>query len=500
MKAILAIDQGTTSSRALIVDEAASVRAMAQVELPQSYPQSGWVEHDPETIWRDVVATARAALDKADGLGLTVTAIGITNQRETFVLWDRATGAALHPAIVWQDRRGADRCRALVAQGLEAEVTQRTGLLLDSYFSASKLAWLLDHLPDARARAERGELAFGTIDSFLLWRLTGGAVHATDPTNAARTLLYDIRTLDWSPQLCAMFGVPMALLPQVRANDALFGTSDAAVLGRALPITGMAGDQQAALVGQGCLDPGDAKITYGTGAFALMNTGGRICESSHRLLATVGFQAEGRTCYALEGSIFVAGAGVKWLRDRLGLIGDAGESERLARDLPDNGGVYLVPAFVGLGAPHWDPDARAILTGLTLDSGAAHIVRAALEAVAYQSADLVAAMGSDSALMPAAIHVDGGMTANDWLCQFLADMLGVAVRRPASVETTAMGAAHLAGVGAGLWPSLRAVPVAETGTAQFAPRMAADARAALIAGWHRAVAQARSPAKPAPNR
>lgn len=491
MKAILSIDQGTTSTRALIVDAQAQVRAMAQIELAQHYPQSGWVEHDPDAIWRDVVSTTREALAKADALGLDVTAIGITNQRETFVLWDRTTGKTLHPAIVWQDRRGADLCRQLKSDGLEPEVTERTGLLLDSYFSASKLAWLLDTLPDARRRAERGELAFGTIDSFLLWRLTGGAVHATDPTNAARTLLFDIRTLQWCPDLCRLFRVATSLLPDVRSNDALFGLSDAAILGRALPITGMAGDQQAALVGQRCLAPGDTKITYGTGAFALMNTGSQICRSRHRLLSTVGVQAEGRTCYALEGSIFVAGAGIKWLRDGLGILSDAAQSENMASSVPDNGGVYLVPAFVGLGSPHWDPDARAAITGLTLDATAAHVVRAALEAVVYQSCELISTMQDDSALCASLLRIDGGMAANDWLCQYLADMLGLGVQRPSCVETTALGAAFLAGVGAGLWSSLRDVPASVSADTRFECAMSDGQRTALLAGWHRAVAQAR---------
>lgn len=491
MKAILSIDQGTTSTRALIVDAQARVRAIAQTELAQHYPQSGWVEHDPDAIWRDVVSVAREALAKADSLGLDVSAIGVTNQRETFVVWDRVTGEALHPAIVWQDRRGADLCRQLESQGLEPEVTERTGLLLDSYFSASKLAWLLDTLPDARRRAERGELAFGTIDSFLVWRLTGGAVHATDPTNAARTLLFDIRSLQWCPDLCRMFGVPMPLLPEVRSNDALFGVCDAAVLGRGLPITGMAGDQQAALVGQRCLSSGDTKITYGTGAFALMNTGDQICRSRHRLLSTVGVQAEGRTCYALEGSIFVAGAGVKWLRDGLGILSDAAQSEKMASSLPGNGGVYLVPAFVGLGSPHWDPDARAAITGLTLDATAAHVARAALEAVVYQSCELIATMRGDSGLTSSRMRVDGGMAANDWLCQFLADMLGLGVQRPSCVETTALGAAFLAGVGSGVWSSLRDVPAGEGADTEFGCAMPDDQRIELLAGWHRAVAQVR---------
>ena len=491
MKAILSIDQGTTSTRALIIDVEMRVRAMAQVELPQSYPRSGWVEHDPETIWQDVVATAREVLDKAKGLGLDVVAIGITNQRETFVVWDRATGKACHPAIVWQDRRGAALCRDLAADGLEPDVTNRTGLVLDSYFSASKLAWLLDAVPEARRLARSGQLAFGTIDSYLLWRLTGGTVHATDATNAARTLLFDIRSMEWCPELCRIFDIPLQILPEVRSNDALFGRCEPAILGKGLPITGMAGDQQAAMIGQGCLTAGRTKITYGTGGFALMNTGGNICRSSHRLLSTVGFQAEGRTCYALEGSIFTAGAAVQWLRDGLGIIGSAAQTEAMASGIPDNGGVYLVPAFVGLGSPHWDSEARAIISGLTLGSTAAHIVRAALEAVAYQSCELVSIMTKDSGLAADVVQVDGGMAANGWLCQFLADMLGVAVRRPADVETTALGAAVLAGVGAGVWSSFSDLPAGLNEDVRYEPGIGQDRRDILFAGWRNAVERAR---------
>lgn len=491
MKAILAIDQGTTSTRALIIDAEARIRVTAQVELPQIYPQPGWVEHDAGTIWRDAVATAREALAKAESQGLDVVAVGITNQRETFVLWDRATGDPLHHAIVWQDRRGAELCRDMIAGGLESEVTERTGLLLDSYFSASKLAWLLDAMPEARRLAESGQLAFGTIDSYLLWKLTGGSVHATDPTNAARTLLFDIRMMQWCPQLCEIFNVPPQILPEVRSNDALFGHCDAQILGKALPVTGMAGDQQAALVGLGCLDAGCTKITYGTGGFALMNTGDTIARSSHRLLSTVGFQVEGRTCYALEGSIFVAGAGVRWLRDGLGIIADAAQSEAMASNLADNGGVYFVPAFVGLGAPHWDPDARAIISGLTFGSSAAHLVRAALEAVAYQSRELVAMLERDSNLPAEMVQVDGGMAVNNWLCQFLADMLGRAARRPLSVEATAMGAAYLSGVGVGMWSSLAEVCTMSAPGVLFQPVMEQDRRDLLFEGWRKAVEQAR---------
>lgn len=491
MKAVLAIDQGTTSTRALIVDAQGRIAACAQIELPQSYPRPGWVEHDPETIWRDVVATARQALDEADAQGLEVTAIGIANQRETFVLWDRSTGKAVHPAIVWQDRRGAELCDRLVRDGAEAQVSAISGLLLDSYFSASKLAFLLDTEPGLRQRAQAGEIAFGTIDCFLLWRLTGGRAHCTDPTNAARTLLFDITRMDWSDDLCRLFGVPRAMLPEVLANDALFGTTDASILGRPIQVAGMAGDQQAALIGQQCLSPGRIKITYGTGAFGLMHTGEVICRSRHRLLSTVAYRAGGRTQYALEGSIFVAGAGVQWLRDQMGIVATAAETEVLARSLPGNDGVYMVPAFAGLGTPYWDSTARALLCGMTLGTGAAHVARALLEAVAYQSNDLVGTMTADSGLQTDLIRIDGGMAQNDWLCQFLADILAMPVSRPANIEATALGAAFLAGTCMGIWPSLAQAPVAGQKDADFAPLLPPSDRAHLLNGWRDAVARAR---------
>lgn len=493
MKSILAIDQGTTSTRALIIDANGQVAARAQVELPQSYPRPGWVEHDPETIWRDVVMTGSQALAEAEARGLDVAAIGIANQRETFVLWDRSSGKPVHPAIVWQDRRGADLCDKFASEGLEEEVCAISGLVLDSYFSASKLAWLLDTMPGLRQNAEDGKIAFGTIDCYLLWRLTRGRVHATDPTNAARTLLFDIARMDWSDDLCRLFGVPRAILPQVRDNDAQFGVADASVLGKAIPVMGMAGDQQAALIGQGCLSPGRVKITYGTGAFGLMHTGESISRSRHRLLSTVAYRAEGRTCYALEGSIFVAGAGVQWLRDRLGIIATAEETEALARSLPGNDGVYLVPAFAGLGTPHWDSAARALLCGMTLGTGAAHVARALLEAVAYQSEELVGAMRADSGLRADLIRIDGGMAQNDWLCQFLADVLALPISRPANVESTALGAAFLAGTSAGIWSSLAKVPAPDH-DADFEPTLDQSDRARLLGGWRDAVARARHPA------
>src|SRR3569623_1103076 len=406
---VLASDQGTTSTRAILFDGEANVVAVAQRELRQHYPQPGWVEHDPEDIWRDVLGTCREAL-AASGIDvLRVAGIGSTNQRETVGVWDRATGEPIHPAIVWQDRRTADACAKLKNDGVEAEIQQRTGLLLDPYFSASKAAWILDQVSGARERAERGELAFGTIDSFLLWRLTGGAVHATDATNASRTSLFDIHELRWNPELCRLFRVPEAMLPEVHDNSRIFGTTAPGLFDCVLPIAGMAGDQQAALFGQACFEAGTAKSTYGTGCFILLNTGDEPVASKHRLLTTIACQLSGRTTYALEGSIFVAGAAVKWLRDGLGIIDQASDTEGLADGLSDMHGLYMVHAFVGLGAPHWDAAARGAIFGLPLDSSPAHLARAALEAVAYQTRDLVAAMRADGAARTGMIRVDGGM-------------------------------------------------------------------------------------------
>lgn len=478
---LLAIDQGTTSTRSILFDATGRPLARHQQELPQHYPADGWVEHDPEDIWRATLATARAAL--AHG---PAGAIGIANQRETIVLWDRRTGAPLHPAIVWQDRRTAAACAQL--KDAEPLVQSRTGLLLDPYFSATKIAWLLDHVADARAAAGRGALACGTIDCFLLWRLTGGRVHATDATNASRTLLFDIHRQCWDPELLRLFRIPEAALPEVRDNAGVFGVTAAGLFDRQLPIAGMAGDQQAALIGQGCLAPGMMKATYGTGCFALCHTGDRAVPSSHRMLTTLASRLEGRTAYAVEGAIFVAGAAVRWLRDKLGVIASADETAVLAPTVPDTHGVYLVPGFVGLGAPHWDPTARGLICGLTLDSTAAHLARATLEAVAYQTLDLVAALKADAGPDPRALRIDGGMAANDWLCQFLADILDMPVERPAVLETTAWGAALLAGVGAGLLPSLDSVPWAAD--RRFEPGMAKATRARLIAGWHEALARA----------
>jgi glycerol kinase len=490
---VLAIDQGTTSSRAIVFDRDGRVVGTGQKELRQHFPKDGWVEHDPEDIWRDTLAVCRQALAAAGLAAADVAAIGITNQRETAVLWERATGTPVHHAIVWQDRRTAGMCRQLVANGVEERVRERTGLVVDAYFSATKLAWMLDHVPGARQAAENGALAFGTVDSFLLWRLTGGRVHATDATNASRTMLFDIAAQEWDQELLRALDIPPGVLPDVRDCSGEFGATDPGLFGAAIPILGIAGDQQAATVGQACFEPGMSKSTYGTGCFLLVNTGERFVASRNRLLTTVAYRLGGRTTYALEGSIFVAGAAVQWLRDGLGVIRGAEETEALARELPSTEGVYLVPAFTGLGAPHWDPDARAAILGLTRDSGVAHLARAALEAVGYQTADLVDAMAADMAgTSLGTLRVDGGMVVNDWLCQFLADILDRAVERPAVVETTALGAAYLAGLAAGVYGSLDAVAGAWRLERRFEPRMQAAERQRLLDGWRRAVARVRA--------
>ncbi|GAA4213706.1 glycerol kinase GlpK [Sphingomonas endophytica] len=486
---ILAIDQGTTSTRAIIFDAETRAVATAQREFAQHYPQPGWVEHDPEDIWRDTLATAREAL-AASGIGADgIAGIGITNQRETVVVWDRATGDAIHHAIVWQDRRTAELCARLKEAGHESAVRAKTGLLLDPYFSATKLAWILDHVDGARARADNGELAFGTIDSFLLWRLTGGAVHATDITNASRTLLYDIHAQRWDEDLCALFDVPAGLLPEVHDNSHLFGHTADGLFDAAIPIAGVAGDQQAALFGQACFAKGMVKSTYGTGCFMLLNTGEEAVASEHRLLTTPAYRLDGQVTYALEGSIFIAGAAVKWLRDGIGVITHARDTDDMATQVPDSHGVYMVPAFVGLGAPHWDPDARGAIFGLTLGSTQAHLARAALEAVGYQTMDLADAMVADGGDPPATIRVDGGMAANDWLCQFLADMLRVPVERPRHLETTALGAAFHAGLATGVWKDLDALAATWARGACFEPKMPNGARATLAEGWHAALAK-----------
>ncbi len=483
---ILAIDQGTTSTRAIVYGIDGTPIVTAQREFRQIFPRDGWVEHDPEEIWSTTLEVCREALN---GRAREVIAIGLTNQRETTVVWDRKTHAPLGHAIVWQDRRTADACEALKVAGKEPLVTERTGLLLDPYFSATKLRWILDHEDGARARAEAGELAFGTTDCFLLWRLTQGRVHATDATNASRTMLYNIHTGRWDDELLELFDIPAAVLPEVHDCAHEFGETEAGLFGSPIPIRGIAGDQQAAAIGQACFAPGMIKSTYGTGCFVLLNTGERPVRSKHRLLTTIAHRIEGRTTYALEGSIFVAGAAVQWLRDGLHVIESARDTEALARGLESNRGVYLVPAFTGLGAPHWDPRARGALLGLTRDTGVAELARAALESVCYQTLDLVNAMGRDGAITPDTLRVDGGMVANDWLMQFLADVLGVAVERPVITETTALGAAYLAGLSAGAFDSLEDLARRWRREARFEPRLEAAEHEHLVAGWARAVAR-----------
>ncbi|MFT8718738.1 glycerol kinase GlpK [Acetobacter sp.] len=489
---ILAIDQGTTSTRSIVFDVNGEELAVSRQEFPQYYPDQGWVEHDPEDIWRDAKTTAQEAVERSGGVD-RIAAIGITNQRETIVVWERDTGKPIHNAIVWQDRRTAKLCADLKKQGKEELVTSRTGLLLDPYFTATKLAWILDNVEGARARAEKGELACGTIDCFLLWRLTGGKVHATDVTNASRTLLFDIHRLQWDEDLLKLFNVPAALLPEVKDSSGVFGESMADLFGRPVPIAGIAGDQQAAVVGQTCFKPGMAKATYGTGCFVLLNTGEKPVISQNRMLTTIAYRVKGKTAYALEGSIFVAGAAIKWLRDGLHLITHASQTDDMATRIPHSHGVYMVPGFVGLGAPHWDPDARGLICGLTLDATEAHIARAALESVAFQTLDLVAAMTQDGGGTADTLRVDGGMSANDWFCQFLSDMLQAKVERPKQIETTALGAAFLAGVGVGLWNDLEEVAAEWQRGATFAPNMDGAIRKTMIDGWHVAVRRALTP-------
>ncbi|HET9333800.1 MAG TPA: glycerol kinase GlpK [Gemmatimonadota bacterium] len=489
---LLALDQGTTSTRAIAFDRTLRPLHVAQRPLPQSFPRPGWVEHDPERIRDDAVATLREVIDALDGGAEAVAAIGITNQRETTLVWERATGRPIHAAIVWQDRRTADACRELRRAGHEDLVRRRTGLVLDPYFSATKLAWILDAVDGARAAAARGELAFGTVDVWLLWCLTGGTVHATDVSNASRTALFDIDHQRWDPELLDLFGIPVPVLPEVRDSAGDFGTTLPELFGAEIPIRGIAGDQQAALFGQAAFEPGGVKCTFGTGAFALMNTGTERLHSENRLLTTIGWRIDGRTTYALEGSIFVAGATVQWLRDGLGIIDDPTETERLAGSVDDTGGVYLVPAFVGLGAPHWDADARGALVGLTRDTGRASIARAGLEAVAYQTRQLLEAMRADGASGPRALRVDGGFARNDWAMGFLADLVDVRVERPAGIEITALGAASLAGLASGVFGSLDAVASAWRLDRAWEPTMEESRRAALYEGWKEAVGRVRS--------
>jgi glycerol kinase len=495
---ILAIDQGTTSSRAIVFDRRLKPVGSAQKEFAQHFPKPGWVEHDPEEIWRSVVATCRAALRKSAVPPARLAGIGITNQRETVVIWNRRTGKPIHRAIVWQDRRTADICAALRAAGHEALIAARTGLLLDPYFSATKIAWLLNHVQGARQKAERGDLCFGTIDSFLVWRLTGGKVHATDAPNASRTLLFDIHRGAWDDELLALFGIPRAMLPDVRDCAADYGVTSREILGTAVPITGVAGDQHAATIGQACFEPGMLKATYGTGCFALLNTGAQAVRSQNRLLTTIAYQLAGKRTYALEGSIFIAGAAVQWLRDGLKIIRRAADTAELARRSDPDQAVYIVPAFVGLGAPHWDPDARGAIFGITRATTAAELARATLEAVCYQTADLLDAMRNDwrndrrSTGRAAVVRVDGGMVASDWTMQFLADILAAPVDRPVNLETTAVGAAYLAGLAKGLYPPPERFAATWKLNRRFTPKMTAAARDRKLAGWRDAVARTRS--------
>jgi len=484
---IMAIDQGTTSTRAILFDEAGKIRGISQKELTLFYPDNGWVEQNPEDIWEDTLYVCRAVMNQQSVNAIDVAAIGITNQRETTIVWDRETGEPLYNAIVWQDRRTADICDALRAGGHENTFTQKTGLLLDAYFSGTKVQWILDNVEGARAKAEAGKLAFGTIDCFLLWRLTGGRVHATDATNASRTLMYNIVTQDWDNELLALLRVPRSMLPEVRDNSGDFGRTD--MLGAPIAIGGMAGDQQAALIGQACFSPGMVKSTYGTGCFALMNIGGEFRPSKNRLLTTIAYRLNGQVCYALEGSIFVAGAAIQWLRDGLGILKSAAETEAMATSVENNGGVYMVPAFTGLGAPYWNPHARAAITGLTRGASAAHLVRAGLEAQAYQTEDLMHAMAEDAGKKLTEIRVDGGMVKNNWVCQFIADITATPVLRPAIIETTALGAAYLAGLQAGIFKSVDDIAARWQHERTFEVQMAADTRKGLYAGWQKAVKQ-----------
>ena len=491
MRYVLALDQGTTSSRAIVFDEAGGVRAAAQAEFRQIFPQPGWVEHDAEEIWRSQIEVAREAIANARARPRDIAAIGITNQRETTILWDRKTGAPLANAIVWQDRRTADECARLKREGHEPRVAAKTGLVLDPYFSGTKLAWLLDHVAGARSRAEAGELAFGTVDSWLVWKLTGGRCHVTDPSNASRTLLYDIGRGTWDDELLALFRVPRAVLPEVRPSSAVLGETDPRLLGSAVAIAGIAGDQQAALFGQACHAPGMAKNTYGTGCFMLLHTGDARIASRHGLVTTRAASATGQAEYALEGSVFIAGAVVQWLRDGLGLIRSSRDVEPLAASVPDSGGVHLVPAFAGLGAPHWDAYARGAMFGVTRGTTAAHLARAALESIAFQSAEVLLAMQRDAGQALAELRVDGGATANDLLMQFQADLLGVPVARPRVLETTALGAAYLAGLATGVWRDIDEIASQWRRERLFEPRMSRDEAESRLAGWLRAVERAK---------
>jgi glycerol kinase len=496
MSFILALDQGTTSSRAIVFDHDGVIKALAHKEFTQIFPQPGWVEHNPSEIWTTQAAVAAEALERGGVGAADIAAIGIANQRETTVVWDRATGAPIGNAIVWQDRRTAGLCDALKARGLEPQFMEKTGLVIDAYFSGTKIAWMLDNVPGARARADAGELAFGTVDSWLIWKLSGGAVHRTDATNASRTLLYDIHEGRWDEELLGLLGVPRSMLPEVVPSSGVVAETTGGLFARAIPVAGIAGDQQAALFGQRCVTPGMVKNTYGTGCFMLMHTGRELIRSRSKLVTTAVCPGGREREYALEGSVFIAGAVVQWLRDGLGVIRSADEIEALARSVADNGGVYFVPAFAGLGSPHWDPYARGAILGLTRGTGAGHLARAALESIAYQTADVLRAMESDSGLRLTGLRVDGGATRNDALMQFQADILGVPVVRPSVQETTALGAAYLAGLGVGFWKSPAELDTQWQAERVFEPAMEHSRAEELLAGWRRAVERAKQWAQP----
>lgn len=493
---VIAVDQGTTSTRSIVFDAQLQRVAVSQQEFRQHYPKSGWVEHDPSDIWRTSIETLRDAISQAGIRASDLAGIGITNQRETLIVWDRKTGEPVYPAIVWQDRRTAAQCADLAVQGHEDLVRRQTGLLLDPYFTASKVKWLLDNVDGAAEKAHQGRLLLGTVDSWLIWNLTGGKVHVTDATNAARTMLFDIHRGQWDRSLLSLFGVPESMLPEVKDSAAEFGMTDAAVLGPSIPIRGVAGDQQAALIGQACFEPGMLKSTYGTGCFAVLNTGDHPVASNNRLLTTIAYQLDGGVTYALEGSIFIAGAAVQWLRDGLRIIDQAADTQDLAHTADSGHHVYMVPAFVGLGAPHWDAEARGAIFGLTRNSGPNELARAALESVGYQTRDLLQAMQKDwTGRRETVLRVDGGMTASDWTMQFLADILGCPVDRPRLLETTALGSAYLAGLQSGLYPGPQEFAESWELDRRFEPQMSAEVREERYRGWRDALARTLSPTR-----
>ncbi|MCL5260690.1 MAG: glycerol kinase GlpK [Gammaproteobacteria bacterium] len=489
---LLAIDQGTTSTRAIVFDQHGVAVSSSQETFPQIFPENGWVEHNPEDIWRDTVKVCRDALFIEQIKASQIAAIGITNQRETTVVWEKTSGKVICNALVWQDRRTADVCKQLKNAGLEPVVQKKTGLLIDPYFSATKIQWILDNTPGAREDAEKGELLFGTIDCFLLWRLTGGKVHATDVTNASRTLLFNIHTEEWDDELLKIFKIPKRMLPNVKDSSGMFGVTEKDLFGAEIPITGIAGDQQAATIGQACFEPGMVKSTYGTGCFMMLNTGDKPIVSKNRLLTTIAYRIHGKTVYALEGSIFVAGAGVQWLRDKIKVVKNSADTTRIAQAAKSTNGVYFVPAFTGLGAPYWDPDARAAIIGMTRDTGIEHIVRALLEAIGYQTLDLMNAMHADGAEQFTTLRIDGGMVKNDWLCEFLADILDLPVQRPREIETTALGVAFLAGLEVGIFKSLSEIAKTWQAKSTFHATMKSEVREKLYAGWKDAVKRVRS--------